>query len=81
MSKIKLLTFIINIIPYIIPHAKGFIAYDCSSTKMNITSFNTLNVNNCTPPILNKIEKNLYNKITTNNRIKTNTISSMLYYC
>jgi len=57
MSKIKLLIFIINMILYIIPHAKGFIVYDCSSTKMNITSFNTLNVDDCTPPMPNKIEK------------------------
>lgn len=58
MSKIKLLTFIIKyIILYIVPHTKGFIAYDCSSTKMNITSFNTLNVDYCTPPMPNKIEK------------------------
>lgn len=57
MSKIMLLTFIMNIILYIIPHTKGFIAYDCSSTKMNITSFNTLNVDYCTPLMPNKIEK------------------------
>jgi len=58
MSKFKpTLYTIIIIIIHIIQHTKGFIAYDCSGTKLNITSFNTLNVEFCTPPIPNKIDK------------------------
>lgn len=34
-----------------------FIAYDCHDSKLNITTFNTLNVDHCTPPILSKIEQ------------------------
>jgi len=58
MSKIKLILYtIITMTTHSIPYTRGFIAYDCSGTKLNITSFNTLNVDYCSPPQPNKIEK------------------------
>jgi len=55
MSKIKITLYIIII--NLIHQTKAFIAYDCSGTKLNITSFNTLNVDYCSLPVPNNIEK------------------------
>lgn len=58
MSQIKKILYItILTLIYFIQHTKAFIAYDCSGTKLNITSFNTLNVDYCSPPLPNKVEK------------------------
>ncbi|CAI6376998.1 unnamed protein product [Macrosiphum euphorbiae] len=53
----KIFYTILLILIYAIQHTNSFIAYDCSGTKLNITSFNTLNVDYCSPPLPNKIER------------------------
>jgi len=58
MYEFKLILHAITIIIiHTTQHTEGFIAYDCSGTKLNITLFNTLNVDSCSPPMPNKIEK------------------------
>lgn len=49
-------TIVFSII-HITPQTSAFIAYDCSGPKLNITTFNTLNIDFCTPPIPSKIQK------------------------
>lgn len=56
-------SFDTNKIPIIIPtilntvlSIKGFIAYDCTGPKLNITTFNTLTVDFCKTPKPSKLK-------------------------
>jgi hypothetical protein len=48
---------IIIVLTYNISNTLCFIAYDCSGPRLNMTAFNTLNVDYCTSPIPKTIEK------------------------
>jgi hypothetical protein len=50
-------TVAIAIYLYNITHTTQFIAYDCSGPRLNMTAFNTLNVDYCTTSIPKKIEQ------------------------
>lgn len=53
----NMLFFTIITTLYEISNTLAFIAYDCSSPRLNITTFNTLNVDFCTIPKPYKVEK------------------------
>lgn len=71
LTKITITLACIIILSYKISKSIAFIAYDCSSPRLNITTFNTLSVDFCTTPKPYNVEKIPIIKLLQKSEIQT----------